>query len=92
MSCRLSSISFVIAPGSKKLEVPDGGGNARITFKNTPGKLVITHEFDSEPAIINPKDYSALLKVESALGKKSSKIFLLEKESVAAKGETAQAK
>ncbi len=82
----------VIAPGSRKLEVPDGGGGARITYKNAPGKLVITHEFDSEPAIINPKDYSSLLKVESALGNKSSRIFLLEKESVAAKGETAQAK
>ncbi|HZQ47071.1 MAG TPA: DUF3857 domain-containing protein, partial [Verrucomicrobiae bacterium] len=58
---------LVIAPGSKKLEVPGGGGSARISFKNTAGKLVITHEFDTEPAIISPKDYSAMLKVESAL-------------------------
>ncbi len=69
---------ILIAPTGRKLEAP-GGSNARITAHNSPGKLVITHEFESEPSIISPKDYATMLKVESALGRKSSKIFLLEK-------------
>lgn len=82
---------IVMAPASKKLEAP-GGGSARITYKNVNGKIVITHEFDSQPAIVSAKDYPTMVKVESALGRRSSKIFLLEKESVAAKGDTARAK
>jgi transglutaminase-like putative cysteine protease len=66
----------VIAPQSRNLDVPDGGGTARITSAQTPGKCVITDEFDTSPAIIEPRDYSAVLKVESALERKSSKVFL----------------
>jgi transglutaminase-like putative cysteine protease len=76
---------IVIAPNSGKLDAPAGSGRARITSKSEAGKCVITQEFDTEPAIISPKDYPALLKVESALGKKSSKVFLLEEEPAAAK-------
>ena len=66
----------VIAPQSRNLDVPDGGGTARITSAETPGKCVITDEFDTSPAIIEPRDYSAMLKVESTLERKSSKVFL----------------
>jgi hypothetical protein len=66
----------VIAPRSRNLDVPDGGGTARITSAQTRGKCVITDEFDTAPAIIEPRDYSAVLKVESALERKSSKVFL----------------
>ena len=66
----------VIAPQSRDLDVPDGGGTARIVSTETPGKFVITDEFDTLPAIIDPRDYSALLKVESTLERKSSKVFL----------------
>jgi len=66
----------VIAPPSRNLDVPDGGGTARITSAQTPGKCVITDEFDTSPAIIEPRDYSAVLKVESTLERKSSKVFL----------------
>jgi transglutaminase-like putative cysteine protease len=71
----------VIAPKSENLQAPDGGGSARITVTDSAGKCVITHEFETSPAIIGPSDYSAMLKVESALGRKSSKVFLLEKAS-----------
>ena len=71
---------IVMSPNSEKLNAPAGSGKAVIASKNSAGKCVITHEFDTEPAIINPKDYPAMLKVESALGKKSAKVFLLEKE------------
>ena len=66
----------VIAPRSRNLDVPDGGGTARITSAQTPGRCVITDEFDTSPAIIEPRDYSAVLKVESTLERKSSKVFL----------------
>jgi hypothetical protein len=66
----------VIAPQSRDLDVPDGGGTARIIAAAAPGKYVITDEFDTTPAIIEPQDYSALLKVESTLERKSSKVFL----------------
>ena len=71
---------LVIAPPGQDLAVPDGGGKARITSKDSPGKHTLTHEFETAPAIIPPKDYAALLKVESALGRKSARVFLLERE------------
>jgi hypothetical protein len=41
---------------------------------------VLTDELETTPAIVGPKEYPALLKLESALHQKSAKIFLLEKE------------
>ena len=68
----------VIAPQSQKLAAP--GGTAKIT--STMGKKQgrITEELEATPAIIGPKDYPKLLKLESALRQKSAKTFLLEKE------------
>jgi hypothetical protein len=66
----------VIVPQSRNLDVPDGGGSARIISTATPGKCVITDEFDTEPAIVKPDDYSAVLNIESTLERKSSKVFL----------------
>jgi hypothetical protein len=37
-------------------------------------------DFETSPAIVSPRDYPAMLKVESALEKKSAKVFLLEKD------------
>jgi hypothetical protein len=70
----------VIEPESGKLNAPGGSGSARIKSMHSNGKCVILHELDTRPAIISPKDYAAMLKIESALGRKSSKVFLLEKE------------
>lgn len=67
-----------IAPKTESLEAPDGSGNAKITSTDTGGKRIITHEFETSPAIVSAKDYPEMLKVESTLGKKSSKTFLLE--------------
>jgi len=67
-----------IAPKSITLELPGGGGKARVTSADAGGKRVITHEIETLPAIIKPQDYPALLGIESALGKKSAKVFLLE--------------
>jgi hypothetical protein len=70
---------IVIAPKSANLHEPDGGGTARITSTERAGKYVMTDDFEISPAIISPRDYAALLKVESTLGRKSSTVFLLEK-------------
>jgi hypothetical protein len=75
---------MIIAPNSEKLSVPDGCGKVGISVKNSPGKYVITHEFVTEPAIVSPKDYPAMLNIESVLGKKSARVFLLEKGPVTA--------
>jgi hypothetical protein len=72
----------VMAPASETLDAPDGGGKAEIISRDPSGKSAqwsITHEFETAPAIIPPPDYSALLKVESTLGRKSARAFLLEK-------------
>ena len=70
----------VMAPGSQTLDAPDGSGKALITSNDSAGQWAITHEFATSPAIIPPPDYAALLKVESTLGRKSGKAFLLEKD------------
>jgi hypothetical protein len=70
----------VMAPGSQTLDAPDGSGQAKITSTDSAGKWVITDEFQTAPAIIPPPDYAAMQKVESALGRKSAKAFLLEKD------------
>jgi transglutaminase-like putative cysteine protease len=70
----------VMAPASKTFDAPDGSGTAEITSSESGEKWSITHEFKTEPAIIPPVDYAALLKIESALGQKSGKVFLLEKD------------
>jgi len=70
----------VIAPQSEDLHPPGGGGNARIVSTTEPGKYLITHDLENTPAIVGPKDYAAMLHVESELGRKSSRVFLLEKD------------
>ncbi|HEX4121758.1 MAG TPA: DUF3857 domain-containing protein [Verrucomicrobiae bacterium] len=70
----------VMAPGSETLDGPDRSGEAEITSTDSEGKYAITHEFKTAPAIIPPPDYASLLKVESTLGQKSGKVFLLQKD------------
>jgi len=55
-----------------------GAEAARMTTQNTLNGCVVTDEFETVPSIVSPCDYQAMLKVESALGRKSSKVFLLE--------------
>ena len=68
---------IVVAPGSEVLTVA-GGEEARVTSRKTFGGYAVTDEFETTPAIIGPHDYQTLLQVESALSRKSSKVFLLE--------------
>jgi hypothetical protein len=51
---------------------------ARMLAKNQDGKMILTHNFETWPTIIEPKDYAQLLKVESSLEQRSSRAFLLQ--------------
>jgi hypothetical protein len=70
----------LIAPRSESLDAPSGGGKVRVTSAAETGKYVLTDESETSPAVISPQDYPAMVKVESTLENKSSKVFLLEKE------------
>jgi transglutaminase-like putative cysteine protease len=70
----------LIAPRSESLDAPAGGGKVRMTSAAGTGKYVLTDESETSPAVISPRDYPAMVKVESTLENKSSKVFLLEKE------------
>jgi transglutaminase-like putative cysteine protease len=70
----------LIAPRSESLDAPAGGGKVRVTSASETGKIVLTDDSETSPAVISPRDYPAMVKVESTLENKSSKIFLLEKE------------
>ena len=70
----------LIAPRSESLEAPAGGGKVRVTSAAGTGKYILTDDSETSPAVISPHDYPAMVKVESALENKSSKVFLLEKD------------
>lgn len=70
----------LIAPRSESLDAPAGGGKVRMTSAATTGKFVLTDNSETSPAMISPHDYPAMVKVESTLENKSSKVFLLEKD------------
>jgi hypothetical protein len=69
---------LVIAPSDKKLRAADAG-SVRVKTSSQPGKFLITQDMEINPAIIPPDEYPALLNVESTLGEKSGRTFLLEK-------------
>jgi hypothetical protein len=67
----------VVAPRSEDLTMACGE-KAHITARKTSGGCVVTDEFETAPAIISPDNYQVMRQVESALSRKSSKVFLLE--------------
>ena len=72
--------NLVIVPRSQTLDAPAHAGEAKITLSTDAGKCLLEHDLQTAPAIISPKEYSALLGLESTLGKKSSTVFLLQKD------------
>ncbi len=72
---------LIIAPRSETFVAPDGAGVVRVTSSHSGGNCVITHQFETDPAIVPAKDYAAILRIEAALERKSMKVFLLEKDS-----------
>jgi hypothetical protein len=71
---------MVMSPKVQTLDSPGGSGRGKITAETAGDKYVVAHELEVSPAIVEAKDYSAMLDVESALGKRSSRLFLLEKD------------
>jgi hypothetical protein len=70
---------LVLTPKEQTLEAPGGSGRARTTVTTTGGKCIIAQELVTWPSIVAPKGYTKLVDLESALGRKSSRLFLLEK-------------
>jgi len=68
-----------IGPKSQTFSAP-GGSQARITRTDADGKTTVTSEFELMPGVIKPKNYPALLDIQSALGSRSGTTFLLERE------------
>ncbi len=68
-----------IGPKNQKFTAP-GGSQARITRTDADGKTTVISEFELTPGIIKPKNYPALLDIQSALGSRSGTTFLLERE------------
>jgi hypothetical protein len=52
----------------------------RINSAVESGKFVMTDEFETSAAVISPKDYPAMQKLEATLEQKSGRVFLLQKE------------
>ena len=70
---------LVIAPENERLNLPAGAGGAVVTRTSAHGQFNISYELDTAPAIVSPGDYPSVLNLESALTKKSARVFLLEK-------------
>ncbi|HEY2081239.1 MAG TPA: DUF3857 domain-containing protein [Verrucomicrobiae bacterium] len=68
-----------IGPKTGTFEAP-GGSTVRITRQSADGKCVVTEQFDTVPAIVSPADYQKIVSIQSALGRKSTMTFLLERE------------
>jgi transglutaminase-like putative cysteine protease len=71
---------LVISPPPGQLTMPGGGESAWITETNPAGQVIVSYEFKTTPSLVSPQDYPAMLKLESTLSKKSSRVFLLERE------------
>ena len=69
---------MIIAPKNNTLKT--ASGTAKTTVANRhEDQCVITYELATQPAIVSPKEYPALLRAESALRQKSARVFLFEK-------------
>ena len=68
-----------IVPKAKNLAAP-GGSRAVVTRSLADGKSETDYQLETVPAIISPKDYPAVLNLQSDLDEKSSTVFLLERE------------
>ncbi|MEI8289195.1 MAG: DUF3857 domain-containing protein [Verrucomicrobiota bacterium] len=69
---------MIIAPKNTTLKA--AGGTAKTTLANRNGlKCVLTQELATQPAMVSPEDYPALLQAESTLRQKSARVFLFEK-------------
>jgi transglutaminase-like putative cysteine protease len=69
-----------VAPGTRRFESPKQSGEAKVSAKQGKGKYSLVYEMKTAPAVVPAKEYPAMLKVESALARKSSRVFLLERQ------------
>ncbi len=69
----------LIAPASKDVAGPESSGKAHLLAATQPGKVILTDDFETTPAVVAAPNFPALLKLESSLEKKSANMFLLKK-------------
>jgi transglutaminase-like putative cysteine protease len=67
-----------ISPKAGELRGPAGSGVARITSSAEAGKLVVSYDLETSPAIVDPSEYPEMLRLESILGNRAARVFLLE--------------
>ena len=67
-----------IAPRNEKFAEPDGAGIIRVTTLKVNGKLRISYELNTRPAVITPMDYFTAQGIESILENPVAGILLLE--------------
>jgi len=68
-----------IAPSGWTTELPDGGGKIAIVEQSGQGSFQVVSSLDAEPAIVEPKDYPELLKLESSLENRAAWAVLLKR-------------
>jgi hypothetical protein len=68
-----------IAPSGWTTELPDGGGKIAIIEQSGQGSFQVVSSLDAEPAIVEPKDYAELLKLESSLENRAAWAVLLKR-------------
>ncbi|HEY5043340.1 MAG TPA: DUF3857 domain-containing protein, partial [Verrucomicrobiae bacterium] len=68
-----------IVPQAKNLVAP-GGSHALVTSDTADGKYEMEYQMETVPAIVSPKDYPAMLNLQTILDEKPSTVFLLERE------------
>ena len=71
---------IVMAPMPQTLTVLGGAGSAKVIVSNGEGKCIVSHDFETSPGIVDAKDYAQMVNAESALTRRSARLFLLEKD------------
>lgn len=68
-----------IEPGDMDSVLPSGGGEARLSGAAAPGGCVLSLRLEADPAIIEPKDYVSMARIEAGLEQKSTWTFVLKR-------------
>lgn len=68
----------VMAPQPRSESAPRELGQVKVETSGTDRHLAVTHTFTVSPGIIEPKEYTTLVGLESRLENKSARLLLLE--------------
>jgi hypothetical protein len=71
--------SVEISPTGQSTKLPGGAGEISLTGKASPGERELRLDMEADPAVVEPKDYADLARIESALERRASWTFLLKR-------------